>query len=55
MPKTRKHFLTGLGLLICLMLALGVLLNACQASADRNDAHPKNFHKVNDDIFRSGR
>ena len=54
MLKARKHILTALGLLICLLLALGVLLNACQAAPERNDAHPKNFHKVNEDIYRSG-
>ena len=54
MPKTRKHILTGLGLLICLLLALGVLLNACQSATEQNGAYPKNFHKVNDDICRSG-
>ena len=54
MLKARKHILTGLGLLVCLLLSLLVLLNACQASTERNGAHPKNFHKVNDDICRSG-
>ena len=52
MPKTRNIILTGHGLLVCL-LAAAVLLNACQ-SAERSDAYPKNFHKVNEDIRRSG-
>lgn len=54
MHGTRKHFLTGLGLLVCVVLAAVVLLNSCQASPERNSAYPKNFHKVNDDICRSG-
>ena len=53
MHGTRKHFLTGFGLLICL-LSLVVLLYACQSTTERNDAYPKNFHKVNADIYRSG-
>ena len=51
--RTRKHFLTGFGLLVCL-LSLVVLLYACQSTAERNDAYPKNFHKVSEDIYRSG-
>jgi len=54
MHGTRKHFLTGLGFLVCVVLAAAVLLNSCQASSERNSAYPKNFHKVNDDICRSG-
>ena len=54
MHGTRKHFLTGLGLLVCVVLAAVVLLNSCQASPERNSAYPKNFHKVNADICRSG-
>ena len=54
MHGTRKHFLTGLGLLVCVVLAAAVLLNSCQASPERNSAYPKNFHKVNADICRSG-
>ena len=53
MHGTRKHFLTGFGLLVCL-LSLVALLYACQSAAERNDAHPKNFHKVSEDICRSG-
>ena len=53
MHGTGKHFLTGFGLLVCL-LSLVVLLYACQSTAERNDAYPKNFHKVNEDICRSG-
>ena len=54
MLKARNHILTGLGLMICLLLALAVLLNACQAASERDGSYPKNFHKVNDDIRRSG-
>ena len=50
---TGKITLMGLGMLVCL-LSLVVPLNACQATQERNDAYPKNFHKVNDDIRRSG-
>ena len=53
MHGTRKHFLTGFGLLACL-LSLVVLLYACQSTTERNDVYPKNFHKVSDDIYRSG-
>ena len=53
MPGTRKTTWTWLGLLLCLS-ALIVLLNACQSAQERVEAYPKNFHKVNDDIYRSG-
>ena len=48
----------GVGLLVGLLSPV-FLLNACQTSPDRNYdgpgiAYPKNFHKVNDDIYRSG-
>lgn len=56
MHGIRKHFFTGFGLLICL-LGLVFSLNSCQSAATRNgvgSAYPKNFHKVNEDIYRSG-
>lgn len=56
MHGIRKHFFTGFGLLICL-LVLVFSLNSCQSAATRNgvgSAYPKNFHKVNEDIYRSG-
>lgn len=43
---------SGGRLLICL-LSLVFLLNACQSQPEKT-AYPKNFHKVNGDIFRSG-
>ena len=55
MPATRKRrtTLTGFVLLVGL-LSLVVLLYACQSTEERNGAYPKNFHKVSDDICRSG-
>jgi len=53
MPGTRKLVLTGFGLPLCLLL-LSFLLNACRVAPEQNGAYPKNFHKVNDEICRSG-
>ena len=43
---------SGIALLICLPAAL-FLLSACRTPQE-GTAYPKNFHKVNDDICRSG-
>ncbi len=53
LKKTRLFFcISRLGLLIWLPATV-FLLNSCRAT-EGNDAYPKNFHKVNDDIYRSG-
>ncbi|MBP5587074.1 MAG: dual specificity protein phosphatase family protein [Lentisphaeria bacterium] len=43
---------SGRGLLFC-FLSLIFMLNACRTVPEEN-AYPKNFHRVNDDICRSG-
>ena len=43
---------SGFGLLICLLAAF-FLLNACRTTPEET-SYPKNFHRVNDDIRRSG-
>lgn len=43
---------SGAGLLFCL-LPLLLLLNACRTLPE-DAAYPKNFHRINDDICRSG-
>lgn len=59
--KTVKRFrlffcFLGIGLLLCLLSPV-FLLNACWSPAQTYDgpgtAYPENFHKVNDDIYRS--